>query len=69
MLRTSKLKRYQSSLVKQKSVRSSKRVDAREEKHLLELMAALWEGMSVEEREQFRDTNHLSWPAPRDEEE
>ncbi|RKZ82985.1 MAG: hypothetical protein DRQ39_10060 [Gammaproteobacteria bacterium] len=62
---SSKVESYRKKLIELRELRLSGTPDPAEEKSVLEIMEVLWESMSVEDRDYFRDTNHLSWPPPR----
>jgi hypothetical protein len=62
-MRTSKVDRYQKKLVELRGLRYSGGSPDKE-KAVLEVMDVLWEAMTMEERQYFSDTNHLSWPPP-----
>lgn len=65
-MRTSKVERYREKLKELRSIRSPGKSDPEKEKAVLEVMSALWEAMTLEEREYFNETNHLPWPHPRE---
>ena len=64
-MRTSKVERYRMKLTELRAIRSSGVPDPEKEKAVLEVMEVLWEAMSLEERGDFSDNNHVSWPPPR----
>lgn len=68
-MRTSKVIRYRRKLDELRELRSSDTPDPEKEKLVLEVMEVLWESMTLAERDYFSETNHLSWPPPRDTEE
>jgi hypothetical protein len=65
-VRTPKVEKYRKNLIKLRQIRASKAIDKQEEKNVLEVMETLWTSMSMEERDYFNKTNHLSWPPPRE---
>lgn len=67
-MRTSKVDRYQEKLVELRDLRYSGGSPERE-KDVLEIMDALWEAMTLEERQYFSENNHLSWPPPTNDKE
>ena len=60
-----KVEKYKARLVELRELRYVGQSDPEKEKAVLAVMDSLWESMTTEERNNFKKTNHLSWPPPR----